>query len=146
MHHFGWYISSWYVHFSLLFLWHRNAYPRVSFVGALQQALTNKEGSHMSEEKDELVSNIMLLAAYVQRLDHREGDAAQVAKSIETLSAELLAVHARLSESDELPVGGYVLPNVADIITGDLAVVKKELCQVVGDIDKAINAGRKAKG
>lgn len=100
----------------------------------------------MSEERDELVANMMLLAAYVQRLDHRDSDAAKTAKSIETLSAELLAVHARLSASDELPVGGYTLPNVVDIIAGDLSKVKKELCHKIGEIDVALNAGRKAKG
>ncbi len=100
----------------------------------------------MSEERDELVANIMLLAAYVQRLDHREGKPEATAKAIESLSSELLAVHARLSASDELPIGGYTLPNVADIIAGDLPKVKKELCHKVGEIDVALNAGRKAKG
>lgn len=102
--------------------------------------------SNDEEEREDLVANMMLLAAYVQRLDYTDGDFTKTAEKNESLTRELLAVHSRLSADEKAPPGEYRLPNVADIITGDLAAVKKELCQVVGEFDKAINAGRKAKG
>lgn len=91
-------------------------------------------------DKEEVVADMMALAVYVTRLDFTDGNFKQAAKRIELLTSELMAARARLLEEE--PETAERWPRASELLLSDCPKVKKELCQVVSELDKRINSGR----
>ncbi len=97
----------------------------------------------MSDDKDNaaIATDMLILAAYVQRLRYTSGDMTKTVANIEEMAIAFARSHALvMAASDE---SGVPLPDIDDITLGHCPETKQKLCRLISEIDKKISGGKK---
>ena len=97
----------------------------------------------MSDEQDNaaIATDMLILAAYIQRLNYTDGNFTKTVAKIEEMAIALARSHALvMAAADE---SGVPLPGIDDITLGHCPEIKQQLCRLISEIDKKISGGKK---